>query len=613
MLDLFKAECARFRAWAIAFAVLHLLVLGFMTRMVDLAQQPLLVYRVIGGIHVLTGILFGLYQMGSYRRPNTWLNLLHRPLPHRQVAFALMGAAAALLMLAIAAPIAATALWQETMTARVVDLRHWLLPLSALLLAACGYLAGAYCMLGNRRYAVSGLVFLVLIAGAQSGGWAAIAVQSLAMVWLSSLVLIAFKPDLSAAPRRWLAVVVTALPLQMGIYYLLILFGFGVELLWIIQGTHPNNSAPPHGGYVEAIKAEGRDLMRDGLAASSAADAPLWGEQVALSEVFGVGRTFDNLPVRGELTNIAPMEFDDDERRVRWVFSHDSMRFEGYGLADGRAAGVLGVGAEAAGFATPPLPTGAMPGSSDSVLIGSGTLYQYDSESMQVQPRIVLPAGEAFAAKPNSIGESMAVLSNRALYFFDGRGVVEHRELLTPRLRAPLSGSSGNLSRVDLIELVDGYLISFTFASTAHNGKADPYQDLLHVHDDGRIEPVGHRALGADYPDWHRYQLWWLSPFLHEVHDGAAQLFADPSPLLARTLPPVPRAIWWLALTLLMLSMLLAFWRSGRQGLRKRERILWTLAGAVIGIPALASLWLLYPSRNRLDIAECASSHRLNR
>ena len=44
--------------------------------------------------------------------------------------------------------------WQEGMTARVVDTRHLLLIVSAWLIARARYLAGAYAMLADRRYAV---------------------------------------------------------------------------------------------------------------------------------------------------------------------------------------------------------------------------------------------------------------------------------------------------------------------------------------------------------------------------------------------------------------------------------------------------------------------------
>ena len=73
MKHLFQAELLRFRNWALAAALVHVVALGFMTRIVDLAQQPKTVYQVIAIVYAVLGTLLGLYQMGSYRRPSQWL------------------------------------------------------------------------------------------------------------------------------------------------------------------------------------------------------------------------------------------------------------------------------------------------------------------------------------------------------------------------------------------------------------------------------------------------------------------------------------------------------------------------------------------------------------
>ena len=70
MIDLLKGELLRFRLWAGIAAFLNIAVLGFLSRMVDLAQQPLVVYQVFAAVYAVAGILLGLYQMGSYRKPN---------------------------------------------------------------------------------------------------------------------------------------------------------------------------------------------------------------------------------------------------------------------------------------------------------------------------------------------------------------------------------------------------------------------------------------------------------------------------------------------------------------------------------------------------------------
>ena len=151
MFELFKAELLRFRLWALALAVVHFIALGFLTRVVDLAQQPLVIHWSFGGTYAALGLLIGLYQMGTYRKPSAWLNMLHRPLSSSRIATSLMLAGVALLAVAVALPIALIALWQSAMTPRVVDLRHWLLALAALQIATAGYLVGVYGMLGERR------------------------------------------------------------------------------------------------------------------------------------------------------------------------------------------------------------------------------------------------------------------------------------------------------------------------------------------------------------------------------------------------------------------------------------------------------------------------------
>ncbi|MDN5781914.1 MAG: hypothetical protein L0H23_07825 [Luteimonas sp.] len=601
MPDLFKAELLRFRGWAIAAALVHLVVLGFLARVVDLGQQPLVVHRVFGGVYVAAGLLLGLYQMGGYRRPGAWLNLLHRPLAPPRIATALFGAGTLWLLVAVALPILVVVAYQASMTARVVDLRHWLLPLAALLLATCGYLSGGLAMLGNRRWSACGLVFLAWLVVAGASGFAALAVQGLALLWLVALVGVAFKPDLSAPPPSAAGTFAVAVPVQAGVYLLVLLLGFGIEMLWIMQGSHPNNMAvPPPGGHNELERMDGKDRMLAGLSASIDPQAPLWREQVALSEVHGIGGQVPWVLERNELTNHVPMEFDDARRRVRWTFSHDRMRFEGVGLADGRRAGEFGAGSGNAPFPAPVLVVDGLPGLSegDAVLVAAGTAYRYASESGRALPRILLPGDERlFGVQP--IGEALVGRSDRALYFYDGRDVVESETLLTPRQRLPLPGLSGDLRNVDLIELVDGYLASFAFTNRPHDLRgAAPSQRVLWLRDDGRWSLVADRAVDYDYPAVYRYKAWWPSPVLYALREGATGLFARQYAVFATAPPPVPAGMRALAAGLMLLSLLAAAWMLRGRAMSRRAKVAWIVACGAIGLPALASLWLLHPNRD---------------
>lgn len=596
MKDLFKAELLRFRTWAIVAAIVHVIVLGFFSRVVDVAQQPRVVYQVFGMIYVVAGTLLGLYQMGSYRRPNHWLNLLHRPLHRYRIAFALCGAGAAVLLLAIALPIALIATYQETLTARVVDMRHWLLPVAALLLALCGYFAGAYAMLANRRYSVAVVMLPTLFLFAQADGVAAIAVQLVVLLSLVVLVGIAFKPDLGEPPRGFGPVVATALPVQVGAYFLLWMLGIGYELGWTAMGSHPLNGGQAlEAGYIATDRAEPKDRLLAGIADSGHPDAPLWREQVALSDVSFL-TPLRELPRRNQLTNtMQPPEFDDPERSIRWVFSHDRMRFVGYGVQDKQAKGELGAGPAQGDFPGPALPY------AENIVFTPTVAYQYDAEQQRLFPRVALPAGEVFASPPGPAGENLAVMSNRALYFYPGREASNTLDPLQPLLRVPLPGAVGQLMSVDLIELLDGYLVSFTFTNGAWAGEAIPYQQVLRVDGEGQVETVARRALGFDLPRTYTMRTWWLSPVLREFCLAAQQLFATPNPLGDGSIPPPPRYIVILAGVLCLLSLLGAIWLTRRQAHTPLARWSWVVACGVIGLPALVSLWLIYPMREVVD------------
>jgi len=539
--DYFRAELLRFRPWALAYFFLHLVVVGFLSRVVDLAQQPLFVYQMFGGIYLVSGLLLGAYQMGNYRRPNAWLNLLHRPIAHRQLAAALMAAAAVLLAVGVLAPLLLAAAWQEWMTPRVLDARHLQLALSGLLLAVSGYLIGAYALLANRRWAVAGFIFLALFGNGAAFGFGATLVQLVVIAWLVGMVLAAFKPDLAVAPRGALGTTMVAAPLQMAMWFALVLGGFGVELVWIMQGTHPNNlPVPPAGSSKEADNADGRTLVALGLKASRDPNAALWREQAAISEVYTFGPGLTDLPVRNELTNSAPMEFDDETRRQRWVFSHDDMRFHGYTLAEQRrVAKPLGIAGDKA-FAEPPLPAG------NNFLVTRHAVYQYDEEAQRILPRASVPADEQITGL-DSAGERIALLSQRALYLYDARDLDTSDGPLQPRLRVPLPANVGRLARIDTMELLDGVLVSFTYTRETFRGGGVPFQALVRAGEDGSSQEIVHRVLASGYGPVHMYSSWYLSPVLYALQRELTHAFSGYRPEFDVGPPPRPRVVFYIA------------------------------------------------------------------
>lgn len=596
MIDLFKGELLRFRLWALVAAAIHLAALGFLSRMVDLAQQPLQVYQVFAAVYAVAGALLGLYQMGSYRKPNQWLSLLHRPLHRLRIAAGLAGASGLVLLCAVAVPILVVAAWQDALTARVVDLRHWLLPLAGWLIAVSGYLAGAYAMVGDRRYAFAGFLLPNLFMYAQASGPAMLGVQLVAIAYLAVLLAIAFKPDPTATPRHPLALAAVALPVQVGAYFLAWMLGYGVELGWTVTGTHPLNApVPPKGGTIEADRADGKDLLLLGLAGSRDPQAALWREQVALSDVH-TRYPLRHLPTWNTLTNPAPLEFGDDVNNTMLVFSHDRARFVLRGLLDNRPRGELGVGAMQAPFPAPTLPYGA------TYLFNAQAAYQYETEQQRFFERIRLPAGEVMASPPEPAGDNILVLSDRAAYVYPGREAMNGLDLLKPLLRLPMPGPVGQLGRMDAIELLDGYLVSFTYTWGVWSGELQqPYQQVVHVDGAGKVHDVARRPIHIDLPAAYSNRNFWLSPIIRALCLGARDLFAADDPLAA-TPERVPHSVLWLAAACGLLSLLGALWLTARQPHAPRARWAWVVVCGLVGLPALASLWLLYPRRGRLPL-----------
>jgi lipid-A-disaccharide synthase-like uncharacterized protein len=88
---------------------------------------------------------------------------------------------------------------------------------------------------------------------------------------------------------------------------------------------------------------------------------------------------------------------------------------------------------------------------------------------------------------------------------------------------------------------------------------------------------------------------------LRAVCLGAQDLFAAPDPLRAKP-QAVPAQAWWLAAIGGVLALFGAIWLTARQSHSRRGRWAWVLVCGVVGLPALASLWLLYPRREALSV-----------
>ena len=105
MKDLFFSEWRRFRRLALVVAVCHGLALMFLSRVTYVLQMPYDDQGMMLAVYMVLGLALALVQVGSYRKPNQWLWLIHRPMPPTRIFAALTSSALAMLALAVLLPL----------------------------------------------------------------------------------------------------------------------------------------------------------------------------------------------------------------------------------------------------------------------------------------------------------------------------------------------------------------------------------------------------------------------------------------------------------------------------------------------------------------------------
>jgi hypothetical protein len=222
-------------------------------------------------------------------------------------------------------------------------------------------------------------------------------------------------------------------------------------------------------------------------------------------------------------------------------------------------------------------------------------IYVLEFGGARLRHLLHVDGSEQLSAGIGTLGPHMAVLTNRRLLVF-GQGVAPSLEgtVTLPML-------FGDLARVDLAQVADGLLVSFTGGKRRIEGVSDARQLTWLIDPAGHAHEVARRTLAHDFPPLFEHRHWWPSPALHALvnlpdiridegvvpDDGASHF----EPLLR----PRPVEAWTAAIVLALLSSAGAAWwtRGARMG--PRARLAWCLAGLLLGVPALLSLMVLRP------------------
>jgi hypothetical protein len=545
------AELRRYRFPILVVALANLGLLGFVSRLTDLLQQPRPRLQVAGMLAVFLGVGLAAHQIGGYRRLPRWMQLLHRPVPPLAVAGSLVGAAAIGLFFAVAVPMLLVVLAYLQFTTRVVDLRHWLMPIAAWQLAVFGHLLTSYVLLAPTRWSALAVMLLVANLWLTSSGIAYLLVTALFVLVTFGLLASVFRPERRTPPRRRLVEMSVALVLAFSAHAAIEASGtLGYQLGSIALGLHPLNGTPPPGGIIEAERAKPGKALLPILEGVTDPQAAQWRHEVTLAPSH---RIDIGLPDRAGMTlgDAIPMVIVDREHEVRWTFSKDAMRFRGLAIPGEEPRGWLGACGEAR-FPSAPMVLGKM-------ALLDDTLYVYDADTQTLCPRYALAAGEIFASEPIEAGRRWAILGSRSLHLLPVRALEPGAPPVVAR-RVALPRPIGDLVRVDWVELLDDELILFTYGRGSSDPGPDPWQILLHVDAEGRSRVLAERPLRHDFPALQRYRAFALSPLLSLGRELVLTLGAPPvvlgRDLVGMALSPPPPPVIAIAAGLAVLALL---------------------------------------------------------
>jgi hypothetical protein len=243
----------------------------------------------------------------------------------------------------------------------------------------------------------------------------------------------------------------------------------------------------------------------------------------------------------------------------------------------------------------------------DRYILTRQRLYQFDPYEKKVHLRVVLPEGEVFATSPQEFGGHVVILGSRHLYFFDGRAFSQENGELTARIRLEVPGEVRNIGRIDLAELLDGYLVSFTFGKRSHQGEAHASQVLLRLDAQGRAQVLNRRELHADFPALFLHKSLVTSPLMSWLEQHAPVAVATVIPSASPGVPAlrgieVPAGVRSVVLLMSLLSMLISGWWLLQHPMSRRRKLVWLLAIGAMGLPGLLSLLLLHPRREHVEL-----------
>lgn len=584
MRDVFYLEWLRYRKWAILLAVLNFCAVAFVYKMGDLLHSGIDEFVTWLALYAIPSFLFGLWQGHCYSKPNQWLLLMHRPVQPRHIGMALSLAGLLVLSLAFILPLLLNLLLATQYVDRVIDSRHWVLPLSALLVCAACYFCGLLIRLSAAYWTALLLPALGMLWFAPATGNAALILQAVAALTLWALCVAVFQANraqaLSRAPSLALALMLGLL----GAHAVLLAAGNVSYIAALtVTGNSPTHDVPPVGGYIEAKRRKDLDSMKEMLALAPA-------QQNLLTQLHAHKINLLWYPEQSQQHGaLTARTYWDYSEEGRWRYNHDERRFIGFKRISRERLPDLAPNNQDRRFELLPKRL------SWNVFADGPRLYQYDGKQTAFVKVLELGENETIFAGDFPKDANTLILSSASLYIF-GTEVLSPRgaeaRAISPLFQVKLPAPAAELDRFAITELADSFLVNFLYGRGNERGESVARQYLIQVSKSGGSALLAERTLKDDYAAAYLFDRQLLSPVLSTVWQSLRPYLNAGSTLPQRATPS-EITIWAACLSALSL-VLTAYWLKAQTMSWQRRASL--LAFATLGgLPAALAIAMLMP------------------
>ncbi len=536
-------------------------------------------------------------QLRGYYQPQRWQWLLHRPLPRPAIFGALALSAAAQIAFVVGLPLFLAAICTDALSFRTVDLRHYLAIVFLVEIGIIAWLVVASVMFSTRWTNIVVAILPCILLMHRMTAIAAVLLAGGVMVLYALIAYCNFKPDRKAPPAGLRASLIVALPLVIGNFLVILVLGaVAFASVLKLSGTVPAKQPPRGSSFESLVRLESAKRMKHLVAKLDDPRRLEWLRELEVAPVYPVLPNINHFAKRQQLSNeytprpyVAP-------GRVRWSFDHDLMRFVGIDADTGEfreQRGLYGKGD------LTPFPS--VPYAGHDYLFTPQQIHAFDAHAMHYPVRAILQAPEKVASEPKRIERRLYMRSDRRLiaYQSDRLGpdglFVELFSIALPLQR----GQSG---WIDVLPLTGTTLIMIAGQTKTQEGRrvnvvqlyaVDRYDQLTLLTDRRQPEAKLEQT-------WVNQMGWLISPFLYGSGYAIGPLLAAQSlPLVwEQATSTLVAPVGWAALAVMILTGIVAWMWLRRRS--HRTALAWSVASVLLGLPALATLILLYPRQHLL-------------